>query len=260
MRVNGRRIRVARRGEGRPLLLITGIGANIEMWQPLARLLHDRELIAFDAPGAGRSDRPVLPTRMRGLAAITNELLAELGRERVDVLGYSFGGALAQELAYRHPNRVRRLVLCATSLGIGGVPPRPVAGLLLATPARYYHPRLLRMTLPLLAGGRTSREPAVLDGQAAARLLHPPDPLGYALQLYAAAGWSSLPWLRRLQQRTLVIAGDDDPAVPPGNARRLAARIARSELQLLGGAGHLFLIDEPERATPSIVAFLDDDE
>lgn len=64
-----------------------------------------------------------------------------------DVLGYSFGGALAQELARRAPERVRRLVLCATAPGLGGSPPRPLAALMLATPARYYHPRLLALTV-----------------------------------------------------------------------------------------------------------------
>ena len=136
----GLRLRVGRRGAGRPLLLITGIGANLDMWAPFARLVDDRELIAFDPPGAGLSQRPRHPLRMQGLAQVVRELLDALGLERVDVLGYSFGGALAQELARRAPNRVRRLVLCATAPGLGGTPPRPLAALMLATPARYYHP------------------------------------------------------------------------------------------------------------------------
>jgi poly(3-hydroxyoctanoate) depolymerase len=131
----GLRLRVGRRGAGRPLLLITGIGAHLDMWAPFARLVDDRELIAFDPPGAGLSQRPHHALRMQGLAQIVRELLDALGLERVDVLGYSFGGALAQELARRAPNRVRRLVLCATGPGLGGTPPRPLAALMLATPA-----------------------------------------------------------------------------------------------------------------------------
>ena len=107
----GLRLRVGRHGAGRPLLLITGIGANLDMWAPFARLVGDRELIAFDPPGAGLSQRPRRPLGMRGLAGVVRELLDALGLERVDVLGYSFGGALAQELAHRAPDRVRRLVL-----------------------------------------------------------------------------------------------------------------------------------------------------
>ncbi|HEX2412659.1 MAG TPA: alpha/beta fold hydrolase, partial [Solirubrobacteraceae bacterium] len=138
VRAAGLRLRVARQGAGRPLLLITGIGANLDMWGPFARRVSDRELIAFDPPGAGLSQRPRRPLRMSALAEIVRALMDELALERADVLGYSFGGGLVQELARRAPDRVRRLVLCATGPGLGGIPPRPVAALMLATPARYY--------------------------------------------------------------------------------------------------------------------------
>ncbi len=151
----GLRLRVGRHGSGPPLLLITGIGAHLDMWAPFARHAGERELIAFDPPGAGLSQRPRRPLRMRGLARVVAALLDALGLERVDVLGYSFGGGLAQELAHRAPERVRRLVLCATGPGLGGVPPKPMAALMLATPARYYHPRLLELSLAHIAGGRT---------------------------------------------------------------------------------------------------------
>ncbi|HEX5820273.1 MAG TPA: alpha/beta fold hydrolase [Solirubrobacterales bacterium] len=256
----GLRLRVGRRGAGRPLLLITGIGAHLEMWAPLVRFVEDRELIAFDPPGAGLSERPRLPLRMRGLARVVADLLDALGLERVDVLGYSFGGALAQELARRAPDRVRRLVLCATGPGLGGSPPRPLAALMLATPARYYHPRLLALTVPHIAGGRTAREPDVLAEQAEARLSRSPDPLGYAYQLYAALGWSSLPWLHRVQHQSLIVAGEQDPAVPLRNARLLAGRLPHARLHVVKEGGHLFLLDEPENAAPPIRAFLDEDE
>jgi poly(3-hydroxyalkanoate) depolymerase len=242
----------------RPLLLITGIGANLDMWAPFARLASGRELIAFDPPGAGLSQRPRRPLRMGGLARIVRELLDALELERVDVLGYSFGGALAQELARRSPDRVRRLVLCATSPGLGGVPPRPLAALMLATPARYYHARLLALSLPDIAGGRTARDPGALARQADARLLRPPDPLGYAYQLYAAAGWSSLPWLHRVWQPSLIVAGDQDPSVPLANARLLAARLPDARLKIVEGGGHLCLLDEPGSVVGSVCAFLDE--
>jgi poly(3-hydroxyoctanoate) depolymerase len=258
VRVAGLRVRVGRHGAGRPLLLITGIGAHVEMWAPFARHAAGRELIAFDPPGAGLSQRPRLPLRMGGLAGVVCELLDELGLEYVDVLGYSWGGGLAQELARRAPERVRRLVLCATGPGLGGSPPRPIAALMLATPARYFNSRLLALTVPHIAGGRTAREPGVLGAHAAERLQRPPSPLGYAYQLYAVAGWSSLPWLDRLPQPTLVLGGDQDPSVPLRNARLLAARIPNARLHVVEGGGHLFLLDEPENVADAIRAFLDD--
>lgn len=256
----GLRLRVARReGSGPPLLLITGIGANLDMWAPFTRLTGGRRLAAFDPPGAGMSQRPHHPLRMHDLARIVRQLLDALDLDRVDVLGYSFGGALAQELARRAPERVRRLVLCATGPGLGGLPPKPLAALMLATPARYYHPRLLALTLPHIAGGRTARDPSAIREQAGARLQRPPDPLGYAYQLYAVAGWSSLPWLHRVRHPSLIVAGDADPSVPLRNARILAARLPDARVHVVEGGGHLFLLDEPQAAVGAIGEFLDEE-
>jgi pimeloyl-ACP methyl ester carboxylesterase len=196
---------------------------------------------------------------MHGLARVVVELLDALRLERVDVLGYSFGGALAQELARRAPGRVRRLVLCATGPGLGGTPPRPLAALMLATPARYYHPRLLALTVPHIAGRRPPPPRPALAEQAAARLHRPPDPLGYAYQLYAIAGWSSLPWLHKLRQPSLIVAGEQDPSVPLRNARMLAGRLPNARLRVVDGGGHLFLLDEPHSVAGAIRAFLDED-
>ena len=260
VRAEGLRLCVGRYGAGPPLLLITGIGAHIDMWAPFARAVADHELIAFDAPGTGLSQRPRRPLRMAALAGVVRALLDELSLDRVDVLGYSWGGALAQELARRAPERVGRLVLCATGPGLlGGSPPRPLAALMLATPARYYHPRLLAVTVPYIAGGRTARDRGTLARHARERLQRPPDLLGYAYQLYAIAGWSSLPWLGRLASPTLIIGGEDDPSVPLRNARVLAARIPNARLHVVKGGGHLFLLDEPENVTAVISAFLGDD-
>jgi poly(3-hydroxyoctanoate) depolymerase len=255
VRAAGLRLRVGRRGAGRPLLLITGIGAHLDMWAPFARHAGQRELIAFDPPGAGLSQRPRLPLRMSGLARVVSELLDALALERVDVLGYSFGGGLAQELARRRPQRVRRLILCATGPGLGGVPPWPYPALLLASPARYYHPRAFRFEVPRIAGGRTRRDPSLLADQASARLKHPPDPLGYAFQLYAVAGWSSLPWLHRVHQPTLILAGDDDPIVPLVNARIMRRLLPDAELHVDHG-GHLGLLTEAAELAPVVDRFL----
>jgi poly(3-hydroxyalkanoate) depolymerase len=254
--IDGLELNVATRdGEGTPLLLATGIGAHVEMWEPFAKRLAN-PLIAFDAPGTGRSPRTTLPLRMPALVQLVTRLLDRLGVERVDALGYSFGGGLVQELAHRAPERVRRLVLCATAPGLGSVPPKPLAGLMLLTPARYYHPALFRWTVPHIAGGRTRRDPSVLNAQASARLAHPPSPIGYAYQLYATAGWTSLPWLHRVQAKTLVVAGDDDPVIPLANARILARRIPDARLHVIRGGGHLFLLDQPDDAVGEIQAFL----
>jgi pimeloyl-ACP methyl ester carboxylesterase len=226
--VDGLKLRVVRAGSGPPLLLINGIGAAAEMWEPLVERLDGHELIAFDLPGSGSSRPSRRPLRIRGMAGLVARLLDALGYERVDVLGYSFGGIIAQELARRSPEHVDRLVLCATTPGIGAAPPRPLPALLMLTPARR------------------------------SRLGTPPSIWRYLSQLYAVAGWSSVPWLRRVRQRTLILHGDEDPLAPPVNARTMAELIPGAQLEMIAGAGHLFLLDDPGDAVQRLAGFLSD--
>ena len=195
--------------------------------------------------------------RMGGFARIVRDLLDALGEDVVDVLGVSWGGALAQELAHRHPERVRRLILCATSTGTICVPPGPVPALFLATPARYYHPALFSFMLPRIVGGKTARDKDVLAAQCGPRLSKPPDPLGYVHQMYATAGWTSIHWLHQIPHRTLVIAGEDDRAIPLANGKILAARIPNARLHVVKDGGHVFVLDEPESIAGEVHAFLD---
>jgi poly(3-hydroxyoctanoate) depolymerase len=250
-------LRVARIGDGEPLLLINGLGANLEMWQPLVReLAGARELVTFDLPGTGRSARPRTPLRMPQLAQVVTELLDELGYEQLDVLGYSLGGIVAQELARRAPERLRRLVLCATTPGLPSVPPDPIVTALMLTPARYWNRQLAEMILPIIAGGRTARDPRVLHAGLQQRLVQPPSTVGYLYQLYALSGWSSHAWIRRVSHPALVVHGDRDPVVPLANGRYLADALPDGRLEVVSGAGHLFLLDEPSTVTPALEAFL----
>jgi pimeloyl-ACP methyl ester carboxylesterase len=238
--------------------MINGLGAPLEMWVPLLRHLAGYEVITFDMPGCGLSTTPRRPLGMRGLAGIVEAMMQKIGRSRAHVLGYSLGGLVAQELAYRHSRSVDRLVLCATTPGFPSLPPRPLAAWLMLTPSRYTDAAAARMIVPLIAGGRTSRERRVLDANLPDRLVHAPSLTGYLHQLYAAGGFSSHPWITRIKQRTLVIAGDDDPLVPMPNARYLARAIPGAALHVMRGAGHLMLIDEPEPAGQAIRGFLEE--
>jgi poly(3-hydroxyalkanoate) depolymerase len=257
VRVDGLDLRVAIEGEGPPLLLINGIGANIEMWTPFVSALRGRQLILFDAPGTGQSSRPRTPVRMRRLSRLVTELLDHLGYDRVDVLGYSFGGAVAQQLAHQSPDRVRRLILAGTMCGIGA-PPNPLVLALMATPYRYSSRGHLERISPLLYGGRSRREPELLQRHLQARLARPPSLLGYQWQIYAVAGWTSLLWLHRLRQPTLVLHGEKDPIVPLVNSRLMARRIPGARMHVVPDAGHLFLIDDPEAPAAMVMDFLDE--
>jgi poly(3-hydroxyoctanoate) depolymerase len=249
-------LRVARAGTGPPLLLINGLGASLEMWTPFVSHLHYREVIAFDLPGAGQSTPRRWPMRMPQLARVTAELLDRLGHTRVDVLGYSLGGLLAQELAHRSPERVGRLLLCATTPGPPSVLPNPLVATLMLSPARYYDRRMAELIVPVIAGGRTARDRRVLHAGLDQRLSEPPTPIGYLHQLYSVLGWSSHPWIWRLRQPTLVVHGNRDPVVPLINARYLTKMLPHGRLHIVRGGGHLFLFDQPESVAPAIETFL----
>jgi poly(3-hydroxyoctanoate) depolymerase len=258
--VKGHRLHVLVRGQGRPLLLIGGIGANVAMCEPFARELTQTRLIMFDMPGSGRSSTPARPIGMAGLASIVEGLLDELCYERVDVLGVSMGGGLAQQLARQAPERVRRLVLVATGCGAGMVPGRPWALGVMTTPLRYYSTPFFKLVAPIFLGGEKWRDRRFVNKHAAARRARPPSLRGYYIQALSALTFSSLLWLHTLQHQTLVLSGDDDPIVPAINGAVLAHRIPNARHHVFRGGGHLFILDSPDEVAPLVEDFLADDQ
>ena len=255
--VAGLRIRVSERGRGpRPLLLVPGIGTSLEIWPPLLDALGDVRTVAFDPPGAGLSSVPALPLRMPRLARLVAGVLDALGHAQVDLLGVSWGGALAQEIAHRFPRRVRRLVLAATSCGLGSIPGHPAALAAMANPLRFHSRSFFELVAPYVYGGAARRSALQRSDEARLWQRRPPSFRGYAYQLAAIASWSSLPWLHRLPHATLVVAGAEDPLVPVRNARILAARIPDATLHVVEGGGHLFLIDQAAESAAAIRSFL----
>lgn len=256
VRVGRTRVRVRTRGSGEPLLLCMGLGGHLDMWQPLAEHLPGRLLVMFDFPGAGESTRSWLPPTMAHNALFVRMLMAELGLARADVLGWSWGGLLAQQLAAQHPSAVRRLVLASTAVGWGSLPGRPGAVARLLTPHRYYDAEYLERIAPSTFGGRIRRAPELVREEAARRAAHPPEVRGYLLQLAATLAYSSLPVLPWVSARTLVLAGDDDPIIATGNQHLLHALLRRSRLEIVPGGGHLLLVDSAPDVAPLIERFL----
>lgn len=258
--VDGRTLRVAiRRGTtgSPPLLMFNGIGANLELVEPLIAALGDVEVVIFDIPGVGGSPTPVMPYRFSTLSLLADKLLTHLGYTgQVDVLGVSWGGALAQEFAHLYPRRCRRLILAATSPGVIMVPARPSVLARMLGPRRYTDPAYLEKIGGDLYGGAYRYDLGLLREHS--RHIEPPRGRGYVYQLLAAWGWSSLPWLGGLRQPTLVMHGNDDPIVPLANAKILVARIRHATLHVIDD-GHLFLVSRAAEVAPVIRGFLRQD-
>ena len=240
-----------------PLLLINGIGASLDLLQPFVDELDPAlEVIRFDVPGVGGSPAPSRPYRFTGLCGLIAAMLTELGYDTADVLGISWGGALAQQFALTARGRCRRLVLVATGAGMFMVPGHPRVILRLATPRRYTQPDYFRRIAGRTYGGGSRRDPDALLHGSPARFTRPPSFSGYLAQLYALAGWTSMPWLRRLPHPTLVLSGDDDPIVPLVNGGLLGRLIPDARLEIIDGGGHLFLLEEPKRIAFVVTEFL----
>ena len=142
LRFRGLRIHAQVCGEGEPLLLYSGIWGEVRLWDRLLPHLAGFRTIAFDPPGIGRSQRPPYPLSMWSLAQMGTAILDEFGVGAAHVLGASFGGAVAQQMAFSHPRRVRRLVLVSTSFG-GGAMPGNLEALWHFIHPRSYHPERL---------------------------------------------------------------------------------------------------------------------
>jgi poly(3-hydroxyoctanoate) depolymerase len=255
--IRGVRLRVSVEGSGAPLLLINGLGANIELWQPLRALLPSTQTIAFDPPGVGGSPRAARRLRMQDMADIVGDLLTELGHDSVDVLGYSLGGAIAQQFTRQHRRRVRRLVLAATTPGVGAIQNPAVLMRVVALAMRRDTPGR-RAAVTRVVGGTVSRDSQTLAWVERAHRIWPLNRAGMLEQVWGMTGWTSLPWLHRLEVPTLVLAGERDPLVPPVNTRIFVSRMPSCQWHLVPAAGHLFLIDQAEDAAGVIEEFLSD--
>ncbi|MGP8010677.1 MAG: alpha/beta fold hydrolase [Acidimicrobiales bacterium] len=194
---SGLRINVRIEGEGEPLLVINGLTRPLDSWAPFARAMSGCRIVSFDAPGVGESPNSLLPMSIAQLADLCVTVLDELELESVDVLGFSHGGAVAQELAASHPTRVRRLVLAATSCGFGSS----------------FIGWDVRESVSILMNG-----------------LFRVNALSTLWRVMAIASWSSIPFLGTIAAPTLVVCGRQDRVTPVGNSRTLAERIPNATL------------------------------
>ena len=256
--VDGIRLRyLIREGtdDSTPLLLINGIGANLELCIPFIETLHEKEVIIFDIPGTGDSDTPIKIRRFKHLSRLAKDLLDTLGYGQVDVAGVSWGGALAQQFTRQYPRRVRRLILAATTAGMVMVPAKFKVLRNMITPRRYISKNFMRKVAGTIYGGRVRRDPEMIN-EMTSRII-PPRTRGYIYQLLAGLGWTSFHWLHTIDQPTMLLAGDDDPLVRPVNARLMSLLIPNCRLEIIPGGGHLFLLHNAKAVTPIIRDFLD---
>lgn len=225
----GLTLRVARWREGAPgtpLLFLNGIGADIAAAAPLLARISGREVWTLDMPGVGGSPDAILPYAAPTMAAVVMEIADRFGQSQIDLAGFSWGGALAQQVAVQFPGRVRRMVLMATTPSVGA----PGIGWA-----------------------------ALLDDDMLASGLKLPTatPLGLAYQTMAMAGWTSaalLPHLKALP--ALILMGESDGVVPASHGQMIADLLDDAELAVMPGS-HLFPFTHAAKVAERISGFLD---
>ena len=264
--VNGIRIFVERRGSGPPLLFLNGSGQTLATVAPLIDVLAGRfEVLAHDQRGLGRTSIPPGPYTMAQYAGDALAVLDDAGWSSCRVLGISFGGMVAQELAVTWPDRVERLALACTSPGGPGGSSYPLHELA-DLPEEERDARMVavvdtRFTPEWLAAHPAER--AVVDMLARRRLAGEGDTdpdraaerrRGERAQLEARRHHDVLDRLGAIACPTLVACGRYDGIAPPANSEAIVARVPGAELRVYEG-GHTFFLQD-RAALPEILDFL----
>src|SRR5262245_33206872 len=258
---NGIDIYVEHSGEGPRLLFLNGSTQTLDRMRPLLGLLESRfDLAAHDQRGLGRTSIPPGPYEMADYAADAAAVLDQAGWDTARVVGISFGGMVAQELAVTWPGRIERLALLCTSPGGAGGASYPLQELVDAPDAARTHACLplldTRFTPAWLA--ENDRDRAVAEQLAARRndvANRPPEQVrGEREQLLARSMHDVTDRLGRITCPTLVAAGRYDGIAPPANSQAIASRIPGAELRMYEG-GHTFVAQD-RAALPEIMDFL----
>jgi pimeloyl-ACP methyl ester carboxylesterase len=250
-------------GSGDPLLLINGLGYDLWMWHKMVPgLAKHFRVITFDNRGVGQTDKPEGPYTAQMLADDAAELLKALDISRTAVLGHSMGGFVAQALTLSRPDLVSQLILSATNFGGPNHIPVTQEALAVLTdmeadPVERLRRGIVVSTAPGFAEASADFVQEWLDYRAK----HPIQPAPYQAQIAVGMALMSQeacfePRLKNVQVPTLILFGEHDKVVPPGNAELLAREIPNSTIRILPNAGHFYPFDATDAAVAAIVELL----
>ena len=261
-KTNGIELYYETHGEGKPLVLISGLGYSSWQWHKMVPLLAEKfQVITFDNRGVGQSDKPAGPYTAGMLAQDMVGLLDALKFEKAIIAGHSMGGFVAQAVALDFPQRVEKLILCSTNFGgPNHVPVTPEAMKVLTDFSSDALTRFKNGLAVSTAPGWAEKNPAMIEEWIQWRVANPIEPVHYQAQM--AIGLSLMPEaaafenkLSRLSVPTLILFGAHDKVVPPANADLLSKKIAGSTVVIFPDAGHFFPIEIAEAASRVITDF-----
>lgn len=245
-------------GEGFPLLLIAGVSYDHQFWQHQVDALSPYfQVIVFDNRGIGQSGLPEGPYYVREMADDTANLMNALSIPKAHVVGHALGGAIAQELALNYPSMVERLVLASSSFGGPNAVPvtsHAVKALSLreGDPETLVRAEIAVTTAPDFA----QSSPEAFETIVAYRLNIPMRKDQYHAQIVAGVQHDTSDRLHRLDAFTLVLCGEFDEVMPPGNSHLLASTLPNAGAFTLPGVGHIFPLEAPDLTNKVLLEFL----
>jgi pimeloyl-ACP methyl ester carboxylesterase len=257
--VNGVELVYELRGTGSPVVMIHGAQGDQTMFAGLASELANRfRILTFDQRGSGLSEKPDMAYSIAMLADDTAALMEHIGFSTAHIIGVSMGGTIAQELALRHPQKIRSLVLGCTTAGgpnairIGG----STFTAAYSTQPMSAKERGQALAEAAFTKGYLAQHPEVIPAMIAARQQRPLDTVALQHRVKATMTHDAYDRLPQIKCPTLVITGKDDALISWENSRVLAERIPGAELVLLEPAGHCFWLEQPEQSSEAISSFL----
>ncbi len=257
--LNGIDIFFERSGEGNRLLFLNGSGATLARTAPMTKMLAKHfDLAAHDQRGLGLTSIPDGPYTMSDYASDAAALADHLGWDTFSVIGISFGGMVAQELAVTVPERIERLALLVTSSGGAGGSSYPLHTLADLAPDELARVRLTlidtRFTPEWLAEHPADQVFADAMSSGAKAIKSADVRRGERLQMQARSQHDVFERLGRISCPTLVVSGRFDGIAPPSNGEAIASRIPGAEFRLLDG-GHAGFYQDPD-GFPDVISFL----
>jgi 3-oxoadipate enol-lactonase len=261
---NGIQIAYSLTGSGQPILLISGVGYGAWFWHKIAPALSERyQVIIFDNRGAGGSDKPDGPYTVPMLSADTAGLLDGLNIKNAIILGHSLGGFIAQELAITRRDLVSHLILASTNHGGPDVIPITPEALQILTDRSGDPTKLVKRGIAIAtAPGFAERQPEVMQELLTYRFTNPVPPAQYTAQVMAGASMSAFTpqeitnRMAAITVPTLILFGEHDHVVPPGNAALMAEKLPDAQIAILPESGHIFPIEQPAATVNTIFKFL----
>jgi pimeloyl-ACP methyl ester carboxylesterase len=260
VKVNDVKVYYEARSEGFPLMMIMGLSANVDWWDPrmLQGLSKKFKLIMFDNRGAGRTGVSDRRYTVKSFAEDTTDLMNVLGISRAHVIGVSMGGMIAQELALNFPEKVEKLVLCSTNCGGARsvLASQEVLQALTADRSALSPEEIVRMTIPLLfTDDFIEKNPDLVELSIQRILRAPISNESFVRQLNAIMEFDTYDRLPQIRASTLILHGKRDILVPPENAVVLAEAIPNAKLIYFENSAH-GLVEEMEKVVHVLLDFL----